>query len=48
MYGEEEDPVSTEEDYVRPTLGIAKVEQVLPSLISVLQAAQGYQEPSLD
>ena len=48
MYEEEEDPARTEEDYVWPTLGTAKVEQVLPSMISIWQAVPYYWEPSLD
>ena len=48
MYEEEEDPSYTEEDHVQPILGIAKVEWVLLSTISVPQAVQLYWEPSPD
>ena len=47
-YGQEEDPVSIEEDYSQPTLDTAKVERVLPSRKSVRQDEPCCWEPSLD
>ena len=47
-YGEEEDLGNMVEDFVRSTLGTARVKQVLPSNPSVQWVGQDYREPSPD
>ena len=48
MYDWEEDLSNKQEDRFQPTLGTAKVEGVLPSMISVWQVVRYYQEPLPD